>query len=48
VGSVDQRPHIDLVERSEAAGHQVPVVDVEQVIRQACRRWRVLEVAASR
>jgi len=24
----------------------VPVVDVEQAIRQACRRWRVLEIAA--
>jgi hypothetical protein len=27
-------------------GRQVPVVDVEQAIRQACRRWRVLEIAA--
>jgi hypothetical protein len=30
----------------EAGGRQVPVVDVEQAIRQACRRWRVLEIAA--
>ena len=29
-----------------ARGRQVPVVDVEQAIRQACRRWRVLEIAA--
>jgi hypothetical protein len=29
-----------------AAGRQVPVVDVEQAIRQVCRRWRVLEIAA--
>jgi hypothetical protein len=46
VASVDQRPHVDLVELWEAAGRQVPVVDVEQAIRQVCRRWRVLEIAA--
>jgi phage terminase large subunit-like protein len=46
VATVDQRPHVDLVELWEAAGHQVPIVDVEQAIRQACRRWRVLEIAA--
>src|SRR5215207_164594 len=46
VATVDQRPHLDLVELWEAAGHQVPIVDVEQAIRQACRRWRVLEIAA--
>jgi phage terminase large subunit-like protein len=46
VASVDQRPHIDLVELWEAAGHQVPIVDVEAAIRAACRRWRVLEIAA--
>jgi phage terminase large subunit-like protein len=46
VAIVDQRPHLDLVELWEAAGHQVPIVDVEQAIRQACRRWRVLEIAA--
>src|SRR5215213_5444925 len=46
VATVDQRPHIDLVELWEAAGTQVPIVDVEQAIRQACRRWRVLEIAA--
>jgi phage terminase large subunit-like protein len=46
VATVDQRPHIDLVELWEADGRQVPIVDVEQAIRQACRRWRVLEVAA--
>jgi phage terminase large subunit-like protein len=44
--SVDQRPHIDLVELWEPDGRQVPVVDVEYAIRQACRRWRVLEIAA--
>jgi phage terminase large subunit-like protein len=46
VATVDQRPHVDLVELWEAAGTQVPVVDVEQAIRQACRRWRVVEIAA--
>ena len=46
VATVDQRPHIDLVELWEAAGRQVPIVDVEAAIRLACRRWRVLEVAA--
>jgi phage terminase large subunit-like protein len=46
VATVDQRPHVDLVELWEPAGAQVPIVDVEQAIRQACRRWRVLEIAA--
>jgi phage terminase large subunit-like protein len=46
VASVEQRPHIDLCELWEAAGRQVPVVDVEAAIRAACRRWRVLEIAA--
>jgi hypothetical protein len=46
VATVDQRPHIDLVELWEPDGRQVLVVDVEQAIRQACRRWRVLEIAA--
>lgn len=44
--TVDQRPHVELVEPWEPAGGQVPVVDVEAAIRAACRRWRVLEVAA--
>jgi phage terminase large subunit-like protein len=46
VATVDQRPHIDLVELWDAAGAQVPIVDVEAAIRAACRRWRVLEIAA--
>jgi hypothetical protein len=46
VATVDQRPHVDLVERWEPGGGQVPIVDVEAAIRQACRRWRVLEIAA--
>jgi phage terminase large subunit-like protein len=44
--TVDERPHVELVELWEPAGHQVPVVDVEAAIRAACRRWRVLEIAA--
>jgi hypothetical protein len=36
------------VELWEPAGAQVRIVDVEQAIRQACRRWRVLEIAADR
>src|SRR5215207_3526351 len=46
VATVDQRPHIDLVELWEPGAGQVPIVDVEQAIRQACRRWRVQEIAA--
>jgi phage terminase large subunit-like protein len=46
VATVDQRPHVDLVELWDAAGTQVPIVDVEEAIRQACRRWRVREIAA--
>jgi phage terminase large subunit-like protein len=46
VATVAERPHVDLVELWEAAGHQVPIVDVEAAIRAACRRWRVLEIAA--
>jgi hypothetical protein len=42
---IDQHPHVD-VELWEATGHQVPIVDVESAIRAACRRWRVLEIAA--
>jgi phage terminase large subunit-like protein len=46
VATVDRRPHIDLVELWEPDGRQVPIVDVEAAIRAACRRWRVLEIAA--
>jgi phage terminase large subunit-like protein len=44
--TVEERPHVELVALWEPAGGQVPVVDVEAAIRAACRRWRVLEVAA--
>jgi phage terminase large subunit-like protein len=46
IATVTERPHVDLVELWEAAGTQVPIVDVEAAIRAACRRWRVLEIAA--
>jgi len=46
VATVEERPHVDLVELWEPGGGQVPIVDVENAIRQACRRWRVLEIAA--
>jgi phage terminase large subunit-like protein len=46
VATVAERPHVDVVELWEAAGTQVPIVDVEAAIRAACRRWRVLEIAA--
>jgi phage terminase large subunit-like protein len=46
VATVAERPHVDLVELWDAAGSQVPIVDVEAAIRAACRRWRVLEIAA--
>jgi phage terminase large subunit-like protein len=47
---VGDRPHVHLVELWEAPegarDWRVPVVEVEDAIRAACRRWRVLEVAA--
>ena len=50
VATVDQRPHVELVELWEASegrrDWRVPVVAVEDAIRAACSRWRVLEVAA--
>jgi hypothetical protein len=48
--TVAERPHVHLVELWEAPegsrDWRVPVVEVEDAIRAACRRWRVLEVAA--
>jgi phage terminase large subunit-like protein len=48
--TVADRPHVHLVaiwEAPEGARDwRVPVVEVEDAIRAACRRWRVLEVAA--
>lgn len=49
VCSIDEIPHLDVVrlwERPQGAppGWQVPILDVEQAIRDACRRWQVVEV----
>jgi phage terminase large subunit-like protein len=48
--TVEARPHVELVELWEAPegsrDWRVPIVAVEDAIRAACRRWRVLEVAA--
>ena len=44
--TIGDRPHVDLVALWEPTGGQVPIADVEAAIRAACRRWRVLEVAA--
>jgi phage terminase large subunit-like protein len=50
VASVGSTPHFDVVDVWEApAGddaYRVPVVDVEDAIRSACRRWQVVEVVA--
>jgi len=47
---ISERPHIDVVdcwERPKDAGQdwKVPILDVENAIRAACRRWNVREVA---
>jgi hypothetical protein len=48
--TVAEWPHVHLVELREAPegarDWRVPVVEVEDAIRAACTRWRVLEVAA--
>jgi phage terminase large subunit-like protein len=48
--TIEARPHVELVELWEAPegarDWRVPIVAVEDAIRAACRRWRVLEVAA--
>jgi phage terminase large subunit-like protein len=50
VATVDPRPHVELYRLWEAPegarDWRVPVVQVEDAIRAACSRWRVLEVAA--
>jgi phage terminase large subunit-like protein len=48
--TVADRPHVHLVRLWEAPegsrDWRVPIVEVEDAIRAACRRWRVLEVGA--
>jgi phage terminase large subunit-like protein len=47
VATVATEPHVDTVAVWEPAeGSRVPVADVEQKIRDACRRWRVVEIIA--
>lgn len=50
VATCSSTPHLDVVEcweKPEQAGNewQVPILDVEEAIRQACRRWQVREIA---
>ena len=49
VCAIDDVPHLDVVQLWErpygvAPGWQVPIVDVEEAIRAACRRWQVAEI----
>lgn len=50
VASAEQPLHVDVVElwerpRDATPDWQVPILEVEDKIRQACRRWQVLELA---
>jgi phage terminase large subunit-like protein len=50
VATVSPTPHVDVVQVWEKPakddGWRVPVLDVEQAIRDACRRWQVVEIIA--
>lgn len=51
VVSVEPRPHIDVVkiwekEDTDPPDWRVPRGDVKQVVREACKRWKVLEVSS--
>ena len=50
VGTVSATPHFDVIKvwerRNGDDDYRVPVADVEDEIRGACRRWRVVEVIA--
>ena len=39
-------PHLDVVRLWESPGQQVPIVDVEDALREACKRWRVQTIVA--
>jgi phage terminase large subunit-like protein len=39
-------PHLDVVALWEHPGQQVPIVDVEDTLREACQRWRVETIVA--
>jgi phage terminase large subunit-like protein len=48
--SVGQVPHVDVVALWESpigdSGYRVPVADVEEAVREACRRWQVRKIPA--
>ncbi len=48
--TVSPTPHVDVVALWEPPagdeGYRIPIADVEEALRQACRRWQVLELAA--
>ena len=49
VGTVSATPHFDVLHVWDPAGnpdYRVPVAEVEQTIREACRRWQVAEIIA--
>lgn len=49
VGTVSPTPHFDALHVWDPAGdpdYRVPVAEVEQTIREACRRWQVAEIIA--
>lgn len=50
VGTVSAEPHFDTIRvwqrHNGDDSYRVPVAEVEDEIRQACRRWRVVEIAA--
>lgn len=51
VGTVATEPHFDAVQvwqrpRPDDTTYRVPVADVENAIREACRRWQVAEIIA--
>jgi phage terminase large subunit-like protein len=39
-------PHLDVVRLWENPGQQVPIIDVEDALREACKRWRVQTIIA--
>lgn len=50
VGTVSAQPHVDVAglwePPNEDSGYRVPVLEVEDAIRAAARRWRVVEIIA--
>ena len=49
IGTVSPTPHFDVLHVWDPAGdpdYRVPVAEVEDTIRQACRRWQVAEIIA--